>query len=455
MTSWSRDSTSIRVNVRRAIITERMLELQQRTEPDQIGKYIIKRRIGRGSMGVVYEGHDPFVQRSVAIKVADPESEEDPSRQRRFQRAFFIEARAAGNLHHPHIVSVYDAGMDNLQSYIVMEFVEGETLAEYTRAGQRLSVEQVVDVIFKCCKALDYAHREGVVHRDIKPSNIMLTEDGSVKIMDFGIAQMDKLDDTQPVGLVGSPNYMSPEQVKDEQIGPQSDLYSLGVVMFELLTGELPFQAESYHSLIYQIVHTSAPSVRDSRPELPDSLARVLNKALAKDLDERYQSGGEFAADLSRLFDTLRLAGKQIENIERRDMLTELEFFKDFSLSEIEEVMYAATWVNFEQGDTINEGDIDDTFYIIVNGSAVVMKGPTPIGWLYKGDCFGEIGFLTQQKRTATIISQSSLTLMKINAALMEQASERCQLRYYKSFTEALIARLSETNKQLAQEQVL
>lgn len=430
-----------------------MLELQQNPDLDQIGKYIIKRRVGSGSMGVVYEGYDPFVQRPVAIKVAIPDAGSNLGKQRRFQRSFFIEAHAAGNLHHPHIVSVYDAGMDGMQSYIVMELVDGKTLQEFTRDGEGLEVEQVIDVIFKCAKALDYAHREGVVHRDIKPSNIMLTHDDGVKIMDFGIAQLDKMEETQPVGLIGSPNYMSPEQVKDEPVGPASDLYSLGVVMFQLLTGRLPFEAENYHSLVYQIVHTEPPSVRMFRPDLPKSIVNLITRLLSKDPAERFESGRELAASLSRLYDSLRLADRQIENIERREMLTELDFFRDFTLEEVEEVMYAATWVSFNQGDTIiNEGDIDDTFYIMVSGSAVVEKAGKALGWLFTGHCFGEIGFLTRQKRTATIIAESELTLMKINASLMEQASEHCQLRYYKSFTETLIKRLSETNQQLTQE---
>ena len=428
-----------------------MLELKPKTDPEQIGKYLIKRRVGRGSMGVVFEGYDPFVQRSVAIKVSAPE-DDDPLRQRSYQRSFFLEARAAGTLQHPHIVAVYDAGMDGNQAYIVMEYVEGKTLREHARVGHLLPVEQVIDVIFKCSKALDYAHRHGVIHRDIKPANILIGQDGVTKIMDFGIAKLEKLDDTQPVGLIGSPYYMSPEQVMEQPVGPPSDLYALGAVLYQLLIGSPPFTAEAYHSLIYQIVHVDAPSIRKTRPELPDALDRVVAKALAKKPEDRYQSGNEFANDLSRLFDSLRLVGRQIENIERRDMLKELNFFRDFSLSEIEEVMYAARWVDFEEGDTIiTEGDVDDTFYIIVDGDANVIKGVKIIGQLGSGDCFGEIGFLTHQKRTATIVANSPLVLMKINASLMEQASQSCQLRYYKAFTEALIQRLSHVNRELAQ----
>jgi len=428
-----------------------MLELGQQTGPDQIGKYIIKEEIGHGGMAVVYEGYDPFVQRPVAIKLSSPEINDDPARRRIFQRSFFIEAHAAGNLNHPHIVSVFDAGMDGLRNYIVMELVKGESLQKYTKMDMRLELGRIFDIIFKCCKALGYAHREGVIHRDIKPSNIMLTRDGDVKIMDFGIAQLAQLDDTQPAGLVGSPNYMSPEQVKNELIGPQSDLYSLGVVMYELLTGRPPFLADNDYSLIYQIVNGDPVSIRELRPELPEFIAEVVHRAIDKDIFKRYQTGQEMAAALSRLIDKLHIVDREIENIGRRDMLKELTFFRDFNSDEIEEVMYAATWENFKEGETIiSEGDMDNTFYIIVSGTANVSKAGEVIGWLNNGDCFGEIGFLTHQERTASVIAQSNLTLMKINAILIEQASPGCQLRYYKSFTETLIKRLSDFNRKPA-----
>jgi serine/threonine-protein kinase len=300
--------------------------------------------------------------------------------------------------------------------------------------------------------ALDYAHRHGVIHRDIKPANVMLGEDGVVKIMDFGIAKLERLEESQPAGLVGSPYYMSPEQVSEQPVGPPSDLYALGAVMFQLLTGRPPFLAESYHALIYQIVHVEPPRLRDLRPDLPASLDRLMSKALAKAVEDRFQSGAEFGSALTALYDSLRFAGRQIENIERRDMLRGLEFFKEFSTGEIEEVMYAARWVNFPAGGTvIHAGDIDDAFYIIVDGVAKVVKGPQQIGQLNTGDCFGEIGFLTHQRRNATIVSVTPLVLMKINASLMGQASQGCQLRYYKAFTEALIRRLAFLNRELMQ----
>ena len=417
--------------------------------PDAIGKYLIKGVLGKGSMGVVYEGYDPFVQRRVAIKVAQAESK--PSE---FQRSFFVEAHAAGKLQHPHIVSVYDAGVEGYRNYIVMEYVGGHTLQEFLPEKKRLPVEQVIDIVFKCAKALDYAHRQGVVHRDIKPANIMLAEDGVVKIMDFGIAQLDRggqTHETSTEELVGSPYYMSPEQITGQKVGPQSDLYSLGAVLFQMLTGRPPFLAENYHALIYQILNAPPPDVRDLCPDLPESLAFIIQRALAKKPEERFKSGQELASALSSLFDELRYAGKKIEDLEKLEMLSRLAFFRNFSRNEINAVMQAATWLHFDAGDTIiNEGDIDDTFYIIVTGTAEVTKSRKPIGWLYKGDCFGEIGFLTQQKRTATIIARSALTLMKLNATIMDQVAQPTQLQFYKAFTEALIKRLSATNKQLS-----
>ena len=200
--------------------------------PQKVGKYELRGEIGRGSCGVVYKGFDPFVQRDVAVKVArhDPSKIASSTSTEESRHSFFVEARAAGMLQHPHIVGLYDAGAEVDLSYIVMEYIDGDTLMPMCKkSGTRMPVEQVVEIAFKCAKALDFSHGKGVMHRDIKPSNIMLTKDGVPKIMDFSIAEIN----AQPGamgGVVGSPSYMSPEQVRAESLTPASDLYGLGAV---------------------------------------------------------------------------------------------------------------------------------------------------------------------------------------------------------------------------------
>jgi len=420
--------------------------------PEKIGKYELRGEIGRGSCGVVYKGFDPFVQRDVAIKVAkqDPTkmagASEDQSR-----AAFFTEARAAGMLAHPHIVSLYDAGAEGGLSYIVMEYIDGDTLMPLCRRkGPRPPVEQVIEIAFKCAKALDYSHSKGVLHRDIKPSNIMITKDGVPKIMDFSIAEIN----AQPggmTGIVGSPMYMSPEQVRAEQLGPQSDLYSLGAVIYHLLTGEAPLFAEDVKQLFMLIKTQPAPNLALARPDLPPQLCEIVGRLLMKEPMERYQSGMELATALTRLYDKLRLAGKQVQRRESSDSLRRLHFFNNFSDEEIDEIISASSMMTFQPGQAIiQEGAIENAFYILAKGSAEVRKGGKVLHVLDKGDCFGEIGFLTTAKRTATVTATTQVLVLKSNASLMDQLSQDCQLRFYKVFTETLIYRLTITSAKLS-----
>ena len=222
--------------------------------PEKIGKYDIHKQVGRGSMGIVYQGYDPFADRPVAVKVALADNLKDKDSGARYRNMFFNEAHAAGKLRHPNILEILDAGADGDDCYIVMELVEnGDTLKTHCRADNLLPVHQVVEIIFKCAKALDYAHRQGVVHRDIKPTNILIKADRDVKIGDFSIAHIigsDTTTHTMPMGFVGSPRYMSPEQVQEDQVTNQTDLFSLGIVMYEMLTGKHPFVADSFSRLI-------------------------------------------------------------------------------------------------------------------------------------------------------------------------------------------------------------
>ena len=253
--------------------------------PQKMGKYELRREVGRGSMGVVYEAFDPYIGRLVAVKVAIADALRQPDSGERFRKMFFNEAHTAGMLRHPNILDIFDAGVDREKCYIVMELIEGaDTLKSYCRADNLLPLNQVAEILFRCAKALDYAHRQGVIHRDIKPSNLLLTRNLEVKIADFSIAHINRTDlsTTMPLGFVGSPRYMSPEQIQEDLITSQTDLFSLGVVAYELLTGKHPFGAESFSRLIHRVVNEEPTPLASHRPDLPPVVQRFVQKALEK-----------------------------------------------------------------------------------------------------------------------------------------------------------------------------
>ncbi len=426
------------------------------TELEKLGKYEVKSEIDRGSMGIVHLGHDPFVNRSVALKVALADSLSDPESGAQYRKMFFNEAHTAGMLTHPNIVSIFDAGVDEDTCYIVMEYIDGgDTLRSHTKPETLLPIEKVVEIIFKCASALDYAHRQGITHRDIKPSNILLTKDKDVKIGDFSIAHITKLDTTTtaPQGVMGSPRYMSPEQLKEEKITTRSDLFSLGVVMYELLTGKHPFTTDSFSRLVNIILNEEPPPMSDFRSDIPESLQKIVSKAMTKDINERYQMGLEFATDLSRAFENLEAKQEDISAEEKFNMIKQLEFFNGFPDAEIWEILRASSWQEYKpEENIILEGELDDCFYIIVSGKVVVRKNEKTIRTLHSGDCFGEMGYLAKTKRTASIVAENATALMKINSTVISQVSLNCQVRFLKVFLRTLIHRLSATTEIISQE---
>src|ERR1700684_3677259 len=267
---------------------------------EKIGKYVVVNEVGRGSTGIVYLSHDAYYGRDVAIKVYNMEAGADEERARIARKMFLSEAHLVGMLQHPHILPIYDAGEENGNCYIVTEHVHGaRTLAAYCRPDNLLRIDDVVEIIFKCAKALHYAHSRGVIHRDIKPSNIMLTQDSDVRIIDFGIALVADSDISSIEGIAGSPSYMSPEQVQSYELTNRSDLYSLGAVMYELLSGARPFRADNLQKLLHQIVYATPPPLHTLRRDIPDELESIVALALQKDPAKRWKSGLDFAAELT------------------------------------------------------------------------------------------------------------------------------------------------------------
>lgn len=263
---------------------------------ENIGKYQVVSELGRGAMGIVYKGYDRDIDRFVAIKtlalnVLDVDSNELADR-------FKIEAKAAGRLTHPNIISIYEFGEDVVRAFIAMEFVDGCTLSEMEKRGKLLEINQILHIMQKVLSALQYAHERGVVHRDIKPSNIMYTPDGDVKIADFGIARLESSTQTLLGTIIGTPGYMSPEQIMGQRVDHRSDIFSAGVLLYELLTGERAFVSTNITSTTYKVVHTELPPPSKLCPAVPEAIDAVLSRALAKQPDNRFQSASEFAEAL-------------------------------------------------------------------------------------------------------------------------------------------------------------
>ena len=412
--------------------------------PDKIGKYVIINKVGKGSTGMVYLSHDPYYRRDVAIKVYNIEENTDADRARVSRKMFFNEAHMVGMLQHPNILPIYDAGEEDGKYYVVTEHIQGaRTLAAYCRPDNLLRVDDVVEIIYKCAKALHYAHGRGVIHRDIKPSNVMLTIDNDVRIIDFGIAIVSDSDISRIEGIAGSPSYMSPEQVQSEELTPASDIYSLGAVLYELLTGFRPFRADNLSKLLHQIVYATPPPIHTYRDDIPEELEQVVAMTMQKDPTKRCASGAQMAADLTRVYQDLRTKYDSLDNQEHFDVLRTLKFFHEFSHAEIWEVLRASDWHEYEDGDEIvREGEIDDRFYIIVSGQASVEANGNKLGLLEDGACFGETSYVSGAKRTASIRAEGSVTILRVSSTLMEQVSSSCQLRFNKVFLRALITRL-------------
>ena len=267
--------------------------------PDQLGRYVIEREIGRGAMAVVYQGRDPKINRVVAVKAIPLTREFDEDQLAEARLRFFREAETAGRLNHPGIVTVYDAGEDHDLAYIAMEYLNGEPLSEFTSSSTLLPASTVVELLARVADALAHAHRQNVVHRDIKPANIMFdaANDG-LKITDFGIARLTDSGTTKSGIVLGTPSFMSPEQLEGRNVQGSSDLFSLGVSLYQLLTAQLPFRADSMTGLMFRIANEPHPPIRAIRPDLPGLLEAIVTRSLQKRADDRFQSGTELATAL-------------------------------------------------------------------------------------------------------------------------------------------------------------
>lgn len=419
----------------------------------RVGKYGVMRKLGEGATSSVYLCRDEFSDREVAVKVVSQAAMKDLGSGKLMHRLFTTEASLAGKLVHPHIVQIYDAAADDEHAYIVMEYVEGGTLQRFTKPDNLLGIGDVIEMAYKCARALDYASQQGVIHRDIKPANIMLKGNNDIKITDFGSAAMMKAEATMIDGI-GTPMYMSPEQHTNKPLNHQTDIYSLGVVLFMLLTGRAPFHADNIAGLAYQILNSAPPLPSEFRNEIPAELDVILMRALQRDPTKRYSSWQQFEDDLSGLMrGTQALPKLGVFETERFNSLRKLLFFKDFSDVDIWEVLRFSEWLNVPKDKLIfKEGDNGDYFCVLVSGEARVLRKRRPIATLKGGECLGEMACFgsPDKQRTADVLAIQDVQMLKIPVAAYARATDSCRIQFERAFLKVLVERLMKANAKLS-----
>lgn len=420
----------------------------------QVGKYPILREIGRGATSHVYLARDPFAGRDVAIKVFLFDQEADPRTERMMHKAFLAEASLAGKFNHPHIVEILDAVAEPDHSYLVMEYVAGTALDAHADVATLLPLDKVVEIVFKCIRALEYALQHGVIHRDIKPANILLSAGGETKVSDFGASFQQRLgQETTQISGVGSPAYMSPEQIRMERLTHQTDIYSLGVTMYRLLTGRLPYQATTQAALTYAILNTAPVRPSMLRPELPLLLDQIVMHAIHKDPAQRYGSWLEFGKDLSEAFGALRVSGEAPSDSAKFSELRQMAFFEDFGDVALWEVVRVGAWKTIAAGtEVVREGEQGDSFYVLVSGTVGVTLSGKTVDTIERGGCFGQILYFTDrtERRTTSVTALGDITVIQIKVAALRAATDACQVACNKAFMRVLVDRLMHANLQLA-----
>ena len=416
-----------------------------------IGKYEVRKKLGEGMTSEVYLCHDPFSNRDVAVKVVYEERLKDNDEGAKLYRKLFVtEASLAGKLQHPHIVQIYDAVVAPKMSYIVMEYVPGGTLEPFCAKDKLLPIDKVVEIVFKCTRALGFANKMGITHRDIKPANILLAGSTDIKISDFGAALMASSEQTQVSGI-GSPAYMSPQQFRDQPLNHQTDIYSLGVVMYHLLTGTLPFVGTSNYSMMYQITNVDPPPPSSLRNDVPPEVDAIVKKAMAKDLQGRYQTWEEFSLDLAEAFRNAQ--SSEVADSNKFSALREMSFFSGFSDAELWEVLRISQWESLSPGTVIMEDGTEGSFFcILAAGEVKVTKKKKLLNILRAGECFGEMAYLAKdgKQRTADVSAMGPARLIKIRAEDLDRASDICRHRFDRAFMAILVERLKLANTRLA-----
>jgi serine/threonine protein kinase len=417
----------------------------------QVGKYEVQKLLGKGATGTVYLAKDSFSGREVALKTIEPEVFRDPEFGTVYRQQFLNEASLAGKLKHPHIVGILDAVVQENSGYIAMELVGGGELSQHAKADKLLPVEDVLQIGFKCCGALDYASREGIVHRDIKPANLMLAGGTNVKIADFGAAYLRKSQAVQTASM-GSPFYMSPEQIRGEALTSHSDMYSIGVVLYELLTGQRPFTADNMDALIKKITESQPTPPTKLRPDLPKEIDAILFRALAKTPAQRYATWTEFSLALTGLVEKMLPAGV-IPDSEKYVALKKVPMLSTLSDAELWELALAGKWSEVPAHRTIvKEDEKGRSFFLVGKGQVKVTRHGRLLNTLDERECFGEMAFIRggEAPRHATVESVTDMLLVEFDSETLSKMSVSAQLHLTRALVRNLADRLQAANTRIA-----
>ncbi len=410
--------------------------------PYRLGKYELTQQIGQGATGKVYHALDTFSGQEVAVKLVDQAVLTDPMFDEGCRKQFLNEASLAGRLAHPHVVTILEASVTQDAGYVVMEYVSGGNLVRYTKADALLPLGNVLQAIFKCCGALDYAFRQGIIHRDIKPANIMVASGTDVKISDFGAAVFYSAQATQEMGI-GTPHYMSPEQISHGHLTHLSDMYSLGIVSYQLLTGARPFQAQTLHELFDAIARKDALPPSAQRPDLPVELDKVILRMIAKNPDDRYSNWADLALELAEIgrFSTFR---QDIPDSEKFNTLRAMNELREFSEPEIWELVQASEWTRFpDRTVVVRENEPGQSLYILASGSLKVTKQGCLLNTIKAGECFGEMAYIQRgTNRQATLEAISDVVVAEFSFQALEKLSTSCKLHFERTLLHSLVDRL-------------
>ena len=428
------------------------IEITIREDWQRIGKFALMERLGKGASGTVYKALDTFTGVEVALKVLDSDLFGREGMSDVIRQQFMNEASLAGRLSHPHIASILEASIDENSGYIAVEYVPGGDLSRAVLPEGLLRQDEVFEIAFKCCGALDYAYRQGIIHRDIKPANLMRAEGTSIKIVDFGAALLTSSLNTQ-LQDVGTPSYMSPEQVRGgEQLSFQSDMFALGVVLYGLFTGARPFNGKAIQELLFNIVEQEPPKPSDLRPELGREIDRIIMRMLRKKPEDRYSDWAELAIDLAEI-GRFSVYVKEISDREKFIALRGFGPMEKLNDAEIWELVHASSWVRVPAQTTImKEGDTSEELLFLASGEVKVVKQGRLLNVLRTGSYLGEMAHVKagQIPRQATVETLTDALIAEFRPGAMKKLSTNCQLQLSLSLLNTVVDRLAFADERIA-----